>query len=342
MGLNKYRQKRDFSKTPEPTGGKPSKGDLLFVIQKHDASHLHYDFRIEVDGVLKSWAVPKGPSTDPSVKRLAMMVEDHPYDYRTFEGISPSGYGAGTVLVWDEGTYQAAEGNFDDKKSMEKELRRQLHAGKIKIELHGKKLRGVWTLVKSPGRGENAWLLIKVKDRFASAKDVTDKDRSVISGKSLEQIAAHPEREWKSGSSKKSRKKDPAPAFLEKAPEKKFTLKLKPMLATLAEGTSNEKEWEYEVKWDGYRALAFMHQGKVNLLSRNQKSFNDKFYPLTRELGELGINAILDGEVVVVNEQGISDFGALQNWRSESDGELRFYVFDILWIEGRDLTVLPI
>src|SRR5688500_9347101 len=148
MALTKYKQKRSFSKTPEPEGGTPTDQSLRFVIQKHAASRLHYDFRLEMEGVLKSWAVPKGPSTDPSIKRLAMMVEDHPYDYRTFEGIIPKGqYGGGTVIVWDEGTYEPAEAKFDDKAKMEKYLLQQLHKGKIVFTLHGQKLKGDIALV---------------------------------------------------------------------------------------------------------------------------------------------------------------------------------------------------
>src|SRR5258705_8256594 len=150
MGLAAYKKKRSFSETPEPTGG-VSKGKALhFVVQKHDASHLHYDFRLEMDGVLKSWAVPKGPSMDPSVKRLAMMVEDHPYDYKDFEGIIPKGqYGGGTVIVWDEGTYEPEEGNFLTKKERERNLLHQLHKGKMVINLKGHKLKGAYELVKS-------------------------------------------------------------------------------------------------------------------------------------------------------------------------------------------------
>src|SRR5688572_3960541 len=196
MALTKYRSKRNFKETPEPTGGKPGAGQLRFVIQKHDARQLHYDFRLEMEGVLKSWAVPKGPSTDPEIKRLAMMVEDHPYDYRDFEGIIPSGYGAGTVIVWDEGSYEPSENNSGDKKSQDKELRKQLHSGKLKIILHGKKLKGEYALVKAHGRGENGWLLMKVKDRYASKEDITKKDKSVISKKTLEQIAATSNNYW--------------------------------------------------------------------------------------------------------------------------------------------------
>src|SRR5688500_6211031 len=155
MSLSKYKEKRSFNKTPEPEGGKAGNEKLVFVVQKHDASRLHYDFRLEMNGVLKSWAVPKGPSTDPTVKRLAMMVEDHPYDYRDFEGIIPKGnYGAGTVIVWDEGTYTPIE-EFPDKKSQEKHLLKQLKAGNLKFVLNGKKLKGEFALVRTNGMGDN-------------------------------------------------------------------------------------------------------------------------------------------------------------------------------------------
>ena len=167
MTLEKYKQKRSFTETPEPKGGKSKNNDLRFVVQKHHASHLHYDFRLEMGGVLKSWAVPKGPSTDPAVKRLAMMVEDHPYDYRDFEGTIPEGnYGAGTVIVWDEGNYD--NGTAADKKVQEKDLLHQLYSGKLKFTLHGKKLKGEWALVKAHGRGENGWLLMKTRKKYNS------------------------------------------------------------------------------------------------------------------------------------------------------------------------------
>jgi bifunctional non-homologous end joining protein LigD len=170
MGLGKYREKRNFGNTPEPKGKEtPSKGALKFVIQKHHASHLHYDFRLEMEGVLKSWAVPKGPSLNPKDKRLAMMVEDHPMDYRTFEGIIPAGnYGGGTVMVWDEGTYEALE--EPDRTKGEKALLHGLHAGSVKIIMHGKKLKGEFALVKMKDRGENAWLLIKHNYKYSYSK----------------------------------------------------------------------------------------------------------------------------------------------------------------------------
>jgi len=188
MALRTYKEKRNFNETPEPTGGKPGNKGLRFVVQKHHASQLHYDFRLEIDGVLKSWAVPKGPSTDPKIKRLAMEVEDHPFDYRNFEGVIPSGYGAGTVMVWDEGTYRALDVEGDEKNKHSKSLRAQWKEGKIKFILEGEKLKGEYVLLKAKGRGDNGWLLMKVNDKYASASDITKKDKSVLSNKSLDEI----------------------------------------------------------------------------------------------------------------------------------------------------------
>lgn len=205
MSLSLYKKKRSFTKTPEPEGGKSNTANqLVFVVQKHDASRLHYDFRLEMEGVLKSWAVPKGPSLDPSVKRLAMMVEDHPFDYRTFEGIIPKGnYGAGTVMVWDEGTYEPLENSSDNKKENEKNLLKQLNAGSLKFVMHGKKLKGEFALVKTHYRGENSWLLIKHNDKYAASDDVTEKDKSVVSKRTLEQIEEKSDKVWKSNREQK-------------------------------------------------------------------------------------------------------------------------------------------
>jgi bifunctional non-homologous end joining protein LigD len=187
MSLIRYKEKRNFSTTSEPKGGKSSGSNLVFVVQKHAATRLHYDFRLEMEGVLKSWAVPKGPSANPSEKRLAMMVEDHPFDYRTFEGIIPKGeYGGGTVIVWDQGTYEPIE-KIDGKKAQEKYLLKQLKEGSLKVVLHGKKLKGEWALVRTK-LSENSWLLIKHKDKYATAEDITEKSKSVSSGKTIEQI----------------------------------------------------------------------------------------------------------------------------------------------------------
>jgi bifunctional non-homologous end joining protein LigD len=191
MSLTLYKKKRSFKKTPEPEGKtRSSKSNLRFVVQKHDATNLHYDFRLEMEGVLKSWAVPKGPSMNPEDKRLAMMVEDHPYDYRTFEGTIPEGnYGAGTVMVWDEGTYEAMDHDAEPSKDQEKILLAELKKGDLKIVLHGEKLKGAFALVKMKSRGENAWLLIKKKDDEASETDITKKDKSVKTKRTLNEIA---------------------------------------------------------------------------------------------------------------------------------------------------------
>jgi bifunctional non-homologous end joining protein LigD len=179
MSLSKYNQKRNFKKTLEPQGKvHQSRDEFIFVVQKHAASHLHYDFRLELDGVLKSWAVPKGPSMDPEVKRLAMMVEDHPYDYKDFEGSIPKGnYGAGNVIVWDNGTYKPA----DTKESAAETLRSGLNKGQLTFVLKGKKLKGEFSLIKLKGKQENAWLLLKKNDKYISTEDILKKDKSVIS-----------------------------------------------------------------------------------------------------------------------------------------------------------------
>lgn len=219
MGLKEYNDKRDFNKTAEPKSGKPkATGKLQFVIQKHDASRLHYDFRLEMDGVLKSWAVPKGPSTDPKTKRLAMMVEDHPFDYKNFEGIIPKGeYGGGTVIVWDEGTYEPIE-KIKGEKAQEKHLLDQLHAGSLKIVLHGKKLQGEYALVKTHGMGENGWLLIKHKDDYAAVTDITKKDKSVLSEKTIEQMEKSSDKVWQNGHAEKLAKTVKGKRSLQKKP----------------------------------------------------------------------------------------------------------------------------
>ncbi|PAW92780.1 DNA ligase D [Mucilaginibacter sp. MD40] len=373
MSLKKYAEKRDFNKTAEPQAGKSKdKNKLMFVVQKHDASHLHYDFRLEMDSVLKSWAVPKGPSLDPKNKRLAMMVEDHPFDYRNFEGIIPQGeYGGGTVIVWDQGTYEPIE-EIKGKKAQEKHLLKQLKTGSLKVKLHGEKLEGEFALVKTHGMGENGWLLIKHKDEFASGKDITKEDKSVLSGKTIAAMEKTGDKVWTEGGEhelKKEVKKSPSKkkttpskaddaieemaneqpeenidtaAILKKAPQSKTPTGIKPMLATLVNEPFDDPDWIYEIKWDGYRALSFINKGQVEIFSRNNKSFNEKYYPLARLLAGWDINAVVDGEILVLNDKGVSDFGALQNWRSEADGELVYYIFDILWYNGKDLTSLPL
>jgi bifunctional non-homologous end joining protein LigD len=334
MALTKYKEKRNFKESPEPTGGKADIEKSRFVIQKHDASHLHYDFRLEMDGVLKSWAVPKGPSTDPDVKRLAMMVEDHPYDYRNFEGIIPSGYGAGTVIVWDEGFYELADANGQGKKTQDKNSLNGINSGKLHFVLHGKKLKGEYALVKTHGRGENGWLIFKVKDKYVSKADITLKDKSVISKKSLAQIEKTTTNFYGEKRVKES--------IVTSGKRTGFPSKLSPMLATMVDKPFDKEGWQYEIKWDGYRTIAFCNKTKVELKSRNDKSFNEKFYPVHKAVQDWNINAVVDGEVVVLDENGKSNFGALQNWRSEADGEIYFYVFDVLWLNGKDLMQIPL
>lgn len=358
MSLEKYKQKRDKSLTPEPFGGKSSEKNLLrFTVQKHAASRLHYDFRLEMEGVLKSWAVPKGPSTDPDIKRLAMMVEDHPFDYRNFEGIIPEGeYGGGTVIVWDEGTYEDADLAGKPKIEQEKSLLHGLYSGKVKIILHGKKLKGKFALIKSADRGENGWLLMKMKDEEASKSEITFKDKSVQSGKTIEEVKETSTNIYTGNSEKnsvksekKSKKRNEQSEtlagiseLLKDAPKSKIPESIKPMLATLVNEPFDDPEWIFEVKWDGYRTISFINNGKVKLQSRNNKDFTEKYYPLVETLKSWNLNAVLDGEILVLNSKGVSDFGALQNWRSEADGELVMYVFDLLWYEGRNLMKFPL
>jgi bifunctional non-homologous end joining protein LigD len=374
MSLKEYVKKRDFTKTAEPKAGmSKDKNKLMFVVQKHDASRLHYDFRLEMEGVLKSWAVPKGPSTDPKTKRLAMMVEDHPFDYRNFEGIIPQGeYGGGTVIVWDQGTYQPIE-EIKGKKAQEKHLLEQLKSGSVKIKLQGEKLHGEFALVKTHGMGDNAWLLIKHDDEYASKKDITKLDTSILSGKTIEQMEKTSEKVWQHGHEEdveeekpksKSKKKTlekpaeemvgentdvplvdtsgaDAAALIKSAPKSAIPKTIKPMKATLVDEPFDDPDWLYEVKWDGYRAVGIINKGDVQLISRNNLPF-DKFYPINKVLKSWDINAVIDGEILVLNDKGISDFGALQNWRSEADGTLVYYVFDILWYEGKNLMNLTL
>jgi bifunctional non-homologous end joining protein LigD len=373
MGLDKYNQKRDFSKTAEPKAGRSKDANkLMFVIQKHDASRLHYDFRLEMDGVLKSWAVPKGPTLDPKVKRLAMMVEDHPFDYRNFEGIIPQGeYGGGTVIVWDQGWYETID-PIKGKKAQEKYLLSELKKGSVKMRLHGEKLNGEFALVRTHGMGENSWLLIKHDDDFSTKKDILKQDKSILSDKKIAEMEKSSDKVWHSNKEEKIEAKQPSKKkaqgkskkqteqvvedsqiseesakidtakVLKSAPKSAILKNVKPMLATLVDAPFDDSNWQYEVKWDGYRALAFINKGKVELLSRNNKSFDDKFYPIHKILSSWKMNAVFDGEILVLNDKGISNFGSLQNWRSEADGELVFYVFDILWYEGKNLTGLSL
>ncbi len=338
MALEEYRKKRNFNETSEPGPQKRvSAGELpRFVIQKHQASHLHYDLRLEVEGVLKSWAVPKGPSLVPGQKRLAMMVEDHPFDYRNFEGIIPEGnYGAGTVMIWDEGFYSVP--GIEGKKRTEEVLNDGIAKGNAVFSFLGQKVRGMFHLVRMSGRGENAWLLLKKSDEFASEKDdILQQDRSVRSDLSLEEIRTLGTAREVSINSQYIQQ------ILADAPKKELDEPVKPMLAHLVEEPFDKEGWYFEIKWDGYRAIAECLHGAVRLYSRNNQSFAGHYPLIVQELKKIPFEVVLDGEVVVLDKNGRSDFGALQNYRRAPGGNLVYYVFDILHFEGHDLTGLPL
>ncbi len=365
MGLQKYNQKRDFTKTKEPKGKKEvSKGKLRFVVQKHDASRLHYDFRIEVDGVMVSWAVPKGPSANPTDKRLAMQTEDHPMGYMDFEGTIPKGeYGGGTVMVWDLGTYHA-EGN-DDVSKDNSILKKMLREGNVKIVLDGKKLHGSWHLVQMKSE-ERQWLLMKSKDEF-SGKEVDFDQTSVLTGRNLDEIAEgntvwHATKsveenvkavskarkaEAKSVTSRKSVKTNEAEfTAADLADAKKlgtFPRNWMPMLATLADEPFDNDDWLFEIKYDGFRTLAMIEDGEVKLISRNGLSFNSRYPEVVKSLTAIENDVVLDGEIVIEDAKGKSQFQWLQNYESKPKrGKMKFYVFDILYFNGFDLRMLEL
>ncbi|OIV41135.1 DNA ligase D [Flavobacterium johnsoniae] len=336
MSLSKYNEKRDFKQTREPKGKvEKSASELIFVVQKHAASHLHYDFRLEMDGVLKSWAVPKGPSMDPEVKRLAMMVEDHPYSYKDFEGTIPAGnYGAGNVIVWDNGTYTSDERTT----SAEKQLLTDLKKGRLSFILKGKKLKGEFSLVKLHGKQENAWLLIKKQDKYASDIDILEKNKSVISKRSLEEMekkSAKMITEQEEKTTEKTIKKKPAAKTI----KAEF---IKPMLANTTEKPFDDEEWIFENKYDGYRTIAVVNADKIELFSRNKISFDTSFKPIADELKKIDHTVVLDGEVVVENEAGKADFQMLQNYLKTGIGNLKYYVFDLLNLDGNPVTELSL
>jgi bifunctional non-homologous end joining protein LigD len=334
LSLVQYRKKRKFRETPEPTGKtRRGRGALHFVVQKHRASRLHYDFRLELDGVLKSWAIPKGPSLSPDDKRLAVMVEDHPLEYRTFEGSIPEGnYGAGTVMVWDEGTYTVPESRDPDE--VAKVIRDGLKRGRFHFILHGLRLGGEFTIFKlARGKG-NEWLLAKKRDPFASTELPSGEDRSVLSHRTMDQIAATAGGEGKVWH---SHAKPVAP----KRVRARMPHHIKPMLATLVDEAFDRPGWLFEIKFDGYRTIAEVQAGRIRLLSRKGLSFNEKFAPIVRALQDFGHDAVLDGEVVVVDAAGKPDFQLLQAY-PKSGGRLVYYVFDLLYIDGQDLRSQPL
>lgn len=340
MGLEKYKEKRNFTSSPEPKEEKSkARGPLRFVIQRHQATRLHYDLRLEMHGVLKSWAVPKGPSLNPKDKRLAVMTEDHPIKYLTFEGVIPKGnYGAGVMHVWDTGTYHAID--QDDRKKSEKALISGLEEGDLKFILEGNIVKGEFALIKA-GSDEKNWLLIKKKDTHAVSTAFNSEEFLPP------EIIFHD----KDKKGEKAAKKAPATkANQSAAPETEdaglayspMPHNVKPMLAQLANEPFDDPEWIFELKWDGYRAIAEVEKSKVNIYSRNGLPFNHKFFPLVQHLKKLGQNAVLDGEIVVLSDKGHPVFQKLQNFDEKDSDNLCFYVFDLLHLNGYDTTQLPL
>ena len=317
MGLEQYRRRRDFSRTPEPAG---ERRGGRFVVQKHAARRLHYDLRLELDDVLKSWAVPKGPSLDPNQRRLAVHVEDHPLAYGDFEGVIPAHeYGAGPVMIWDRGTWQP-----------EGDPRKDYNKGHLRIHLYGQRLNGRWSLVRTKrgpaGEEEKYWLLIKVDDAFADTREATAGDeRSAVSGRTMDEIAAgsEPRHNRREGSSNA-----PPPDWLP------------PQLATAVEAPPEGEHWLHEIKLDGYRTLCRIRDGHATLFSRSGKDWTARFGALARALEALPIEqGWLDGEVAVLNPDGTSSFPALQRALSEERQEdLVYFLFDLLYVDGNRLA----
>ena len=340
--LAQYESMRDFSRTPEPTTGRAKGRNLRFVVQKHAASRLHYDVRLEIDGVLKSWPVPKGPSLDPREKRFAAMVEDHPLDYADFEGIIPEGsYGAGEMIVWDTGVYSPDEGgvlSFGDRDEAERRMREELEAGKLSFTLKGRKMRGSWTLVRT-SRGPNDWLLIKHQDRHADPeRDILAEDRSVYSGLTVEDL--------KQG-------RLPAPPGPPQGSPAPFPASLKPMQARLIERPFSHPGWIFEPKLDGYRAIAYVRGGSVVLKSRTGRDITGQFPEVVADLQtQLDDELVLDGEIVALGEDGLPDFEVMQRHanpvarrnleRVEAAPPILYYAFDLLYLDGMSLQRLPL
>lgn len=343
MGLKDYTSKRKFGETPEPRPGALHKGNrLIFVIHKHAARALHYDLRLELGGVLKSWAIPKGPSLDPAVRRLAMMVEDHPYDYKDFEGVIPEGnYGAGNVIIWDKGFWRYPEDETGT--ASEVLLEQGLNKGNLKFILEGEKVHGQFALVKT-GKDPRSWLLIKKKDAGAVGGNVAQDNRSVVTERTLEDISRDdPESQSKQKKVDRIRREEASEKEdLSDAPVTDMPHSIKPMLATLVKEAFNDEEWIYEIKWDGYRAIAEIQGGHVSLYSRNLLSLKDRFPAIYQSLKKIRFDAVLDGEIVVVDDAGYPDFHMLQDYRRSKEGHLLYYVFDLLYCDGHDLTNLPL
>lgn len=328
MSLQKYTAKRNFTETKEPSAlKKASSKKLRFVVQRHHASHLHYDLRLEMEGVLKSWAVPKGLSLFPKDKRLAMMVEDHPFDYKDFEGEIPKGnYGAGTVHIFDAGDYQSLS---KTRKNDEEDLLKGLKEGSLKFKLNGKILKGEFALFRLINAEQNAWLLIKHDDEYAVDKKYDVEDYIPTSIK-------------KAGKDFKKKTDKVLPSIInskEKLSEK--PVEYSPMLATLSNHIFNDKDWVFERKLDGYRIIA--ETGKsAKLITRNRKDYSSNFLIILKAISKIKEDAVLDGEIVALDKNGKDDFQTLQHYENNKKVTLKYFVFDLLSLNRHDLTNLPL
>jgi bifunctional non-homologous end joining protein LigD len=353
MSLKAYHQKRDFQKTAEPRGEVKNSPvtERLFAIHKHAATRLHYDLRLELDGVLKSWAIPKGPSLDPDEKRLAVHVEDHPIEYGRFEGIiPPKEYGGGTVMLWDMGTW-VPEG--DAAKDYDK--------GRMHLEIFGQKLHGRWRLVRMQGsdsESDKNWLLVKSKDLF-SRKDsdqwLLQENKSVLTGRTMAQIAADADAVWKndhagapenqvSNNNRRNRAATDGLKGLKGVRKTPFPDLIRPQLATLANAPPQGNHWLHEIKYDGYRMLAFIEHGSVRITSRSGKDWTGRFPDIAGALAELfETRTVVDGEIVVQLPDGTTNFQSLQNMlQGLEKGKLMYYLFDMPYCDGYDLSRMPL
>jgi bifunctional non-homologous end joining protein LigD len=343
--LGDYAARRTFAATPEPSPALPGTrtGPLLFVVQQHAARQLHYDFRLELDGVLKSWAVPKGPSLDPGIKRLAVLTEDHPFEYASFEGvIPPKQYGAGEVIVWDCGIYAPDQDHgawLDERAEAEQQIRSGLEKGKLSLFLRGEKLKGSFALVRSAD--PKNWLLIKHRDSFATQRDIAEPDHSVVSGLTVADLKRLP-----------APQQLPAARLAPAGSPEAMPMKLSPMLAEMAETPFTHPDWLFEPKLDGYRVLAFVHDGEVKLRSRRGLDLTPVFPHIAAELAKQPVSGmILDGEVLALDAAGRPSFSALQNRAqlktpreiaaAERSTPTILYCFDLLHFAGLDLRQAP-
>src|ERR1041385_7129914 len=342
MGLEEYKRKRKFNETPEPIGNVQKKSGNSFVIQKHHATRLHYDFRLEMEGVLRSWAIPKGPSLNPADKRLAMETEDHPIDYGEFEGVIPKGnYGAGKVIIWDNGTYDMVDPDTPEK---------GWKKGKLHFTLHGKKLRGEWVLVRG-SRGPRQWIFFKIRDDYASAgTDITEtRPESIISGNLVDQIGENSRsKQWVTPIERELERFEMKKVG--RSPIPKIT---QPMLATLVDKAFDDEDWLFELKLDGMRAVVVKDGLKVEMWTRNAKTLTSRFPTLASAVTELPADTvILDGEIVALDEKGQAHFGLLQprihlsraKDIAEADQQIPvyFYAFDLIYLNGYNLMKFPV